>query len=119
MGRLLKSAAQANGDPMPRFPMVLHLSRQSRGTSIMEQAIPPRKSGSRGPQEARGRASLGLDARLLARAVFHSPPTNVSDRSREAELQTNRNFRFGEGFRTPAPCGTVVRVVGPAFESLL
>src|SRR5208283_3680891 len=28
------------------------------------------------------------------------------------------NFRFGEGFRTPAPCGTVVRVVGPAYESL-
>src|SRR5271156_6455540 len=26
--------------------------------------------------------------------------------------------RFGAGFRTPAPCGTAVRVAGPAFESL-
>jgi hypothetical protein len=46
-----------------------------------------------------------------------------------AELRGRRNVSigrlvpagkggFGEGFRTPAPCGTVVRAVGPAFESL-
>ena len=29
-----------------------------------------------------------------------------------------RNVAKGEGFRTPAPWGTVVRVLGPAFESL-
>src|SRR5208337_5553591 len=28
------------------------------------------------------------------------------------------NVRFGEGFRTPAICRTVVGVLGPAFESL-
>ena len=28
------------------------------------------------------------------------------------------NFRFGEGFRTPAPYETVVQHLGPAFESL-
>ena len=28
------------------------------------------------------------------------------------------NVRYGEGFRTPALCRTVVGVLGPAFESL-
>ncbi len=38
--------------------------------------------------------------------------------SSSAGVAAGQNDCFGEGFRTPAPCGTVVRVVGPAFESL-
>ena len=33
-------------------------------------------------------------------------------------MGSNLKVGFGEGFRTPAPWGTVVRVLGPAFESL-
>ena len=42
--------------------------------------------------------------------------SSLGGRTRDRSM--NRNVWLGEGFRTPAPCGTVVRVVGPAFESL-
>ena len=43
--------------------------------------------------------------------------SGASGRARSAIGQEGK-VRFGEGFRTPTPCGTVVRVAGAAFESL-
>ena len=41
-----------------------------------------------------------------------------SDTGRRNSRRESRNVFYGEGFRTPAFCGTVVRALRPAFESL-
>ena len=56
------------------------------------------------------------DGHQSARLARLSPPRLWASSSIRAAIPYSR--AFGEGFRTPAPCGTVVRVVGPAFESL-
>jgi hypothetical protein len=53
------------------------------------------------------------------RQSLKSPP--ISDERRFLRILdfcTMSMLRSGEGFRTPAACGRVVRVAGPAFESL-
>jgi hypothetical protein len=47
--------------------------------------------------------------------TFSRRPLSPASRS---FIESMLKAHSGEGFRTPALCGTVVRVAGPAFESL-
>ena len=46
------------------------------------------------------------------------PTPTLIPRASLARLSRRESFAFGEGFRTPALCRTVVGVLGPGFESL-
>ena len=52
-----------------------------------------------------------------SRPPFTGDRTRASTASASGTQKYAGDDRLGEGFRTPAPCGTVVRGPGPAFES--
>jgi hypothetical protein len=60
----------------------------------------------------------GLQQRAPELVAAPRASRRLAQGKRAALIPKSDHDRFGDGFRTPAPDETVVRVAGPAFESL-
>src|SRR5271166_2026918 len=89
--------------PPPCRPRPHPVSRRPRARRARE----PRRGGG-GEVHPNGKLAIVGSHSTNGVAAIHS----------ELLRATTVGDRFGEGFRTPAACGTVVRGPGPAFESL-
>src|SRR5208337_1818265 len=86
---------------------------------------PEGPSGRRCEDWTRRKELLFPDAGIVVRDRRIPPDTRLAGSSPCLIVGVHRDQHFAldlaaliRGFRTPAPCGTVVRGVGPAFESL-